>query len=438
MRIAFVVEVFPSLSQTFVLNQVVGLIEQGHEVDIYAEIKGDSHKIHPDVEKYDLLKRTYYHPEAAQSQAQRVKTGISIFLRHFFKDPILAFKAINLLKYGKAAASLRLLHAVVPFLGKRPSYDMIHCHFGLLGLKGMMLRDMGALSGKLATTFHGVDMSQNLQLLGEDLYTPLFKSGDCFLPISQYWKSRLIELGCDADKIFIHRMGIDSEKFVFRSRTKAAHEPAKLISVSRLAEKKGLEYGIRAVAALVQEGLQLEYLIIGDGELREPLTSLIDQLAVGHAVKLLGPKNHTEVLETLGSSHILLAPSITAKDGNQEGIPVALMEAMAMGMPVVSTFHSGIPELVEDGISGYLVAEKDTDALSEKLRALVQQPESWPAMGASGRKKVEDEYDIHKLNVRLCNLFKAVLNTQKPAELQQGEFQAGPADIEAYRTPANQ
>jgi colanic acid/amylovoran biosynthesis glycosyltransferase len=409
MRIAFIVEVFPSLSQTFVLNQIVDLLERGHEVDIYAEVRGDSHKVHPDVEKYRLLERTYYHPPVPADRWQRLRSSAGLFLRYCLSDPVLMLRSINLLEYGKAAASLRLLHAVIPLLKKRPAYDILHCHFGLLGLKGMRLRQMGAISGRLITTFHGVDMSQNLKLMGEDLYAPLFEAGDHFLPISRYWQNRLIELGCDPAKITVHRMGIDPETFAFRPRTLSPGEPVRLISVSRLAEKKGIEYGIRAVAALVQEGLAVEYEIIGDGDLRQPLTELVQQLGVGHAVRLLGPKNHSEVQAALDQAHILLAPSVTARDGNQEGIPVALMEAMAMGLPVVSTVHSGIPELVADGRSGFLVPERDVAALTDRLRQLVQQPDTWVSLGTAGRQTVEREFNLHRLNPRLVNLFEQVL-----------------------------
>ncbi|WOD39268.1 glycosyltransferase [Nodosilinea sp. E11] len=435
MKIAFIVEIFPSLSQTFVLNQITGLIDQGHEVDVYAEIENDSHKLHPDVEQYQLLDRAHYQPQVPQDQLKRLLGGVIIFCRYFFKDPALILRSINIWRYGKAAKSLRLLYGVVPFLGDRPHYDIIHCHFGLLGLKGMVLRDVGAISGQLVTTFHGVDMSQNLKMLGDDLYKPLFEAGDRCLPISQHWQNRLIELGCDPDKITIHRMGIDPDKFVFRPRSPDSGQPTQLISVSRLAEKKGIEYGIRAVAALVEAGFAVNYSIIGDGDLKAPLAALIEQLNVGHAIHLLGPKNHAEVLDALNQSHILLAPSITASDGNQEGIPVALMEAMAMGLPVVSTYHSGIPELVEDGQCGYLVPEQDVDSLTEKLKQLVQQPELWLAMGTAGRQKVEREYNIHRLNAQLADLFEQQ-RPQPAIEVATRSPLASPGGASPYSPPA--
>ena len=415
MKIAFIVEVFPVLSQTFVLNQITGLIDRGHEVDIYAEFCENTSKVHPDVEKYDLLSRTFYHPQIPQGKSHRFLKGAGLFLTHFASAPLLLLRSLNVFKYKKDAASLRLLYSVIPFVKRRPAYDVIQCHFGLLGIKGMLLRDLGALQGKHITAFHGVDISQNLQMLGESVYNDLFKAGDLFLPISQYWQNRLIQLGCNPDKIVVHRMGIDCQRFAFLPRSLNSGESVRLISVARLTEKKGIEFGIRAVASVLSQYPALEYSIIGDGGLRTELADLIQTLGVADQIKLLGWRNQTEVVELLRRSHILLAPSVTAKDGNQEGIPVVLMEAMAMGLPVISTYHTGIPELVEDGISGFLVPEGDVEALAEKLLYLIQHPEKWAEVGRGGCLRVEQQHDINRLNYQLVEIFQNLL-VSKPLQ----------------------
>jgi len=415
MKIAFIVEAFPVLSQTFVLNQITGLIDRGHDVDIYAEFCENTSKVHPDVEKYGLLSRTFYHPQIPQEKLHRFLKGIRLFLTHFASAPLLLLRSLNVFKYKKDAASLRLLYSVIPFVKRRPAYDVIQCHFGLLGIKGMLLRDLGALQGKHITAFHGVDISQNLQMLGESVYNDLFKAGDLFLPISQHWQNRLIQLGCNPDKIVVHRMGIDCQRFAFLPRSLNSGESVRLISVARLTEKKGIEFGIRAVASVLSQYPALEYSIIGDGGLRTELADLIQTLGVADQIKLLGWRNQTEVVELLRRSHILLAPSVTAKDGNQEGIPVVLMEAMAMGLPVISTYHTGIPELVEDGISGFLVPEGDVEALAEKLLYLIQHPEKWAEVGRGGCLRVEQQHDINRLNYQLVEIFQNLL-VSKPLQ----------------------
>lgn len=406
MKIAFLVGEFPSLSETFILNQITGLIGRGCNVDIYAIKPKKPGKIHPDVEKYNLLSYTYYYPQIPQSYLKRLWKGIGLFLANFCKDPILLLRSLNAFKYSQRATSFRLLYTVIPFLGKRPSYDIIQCHFGSEGLKGMELRDMGAIQGKLCTIFHGLDLSGHLKKYGDSLYEQLFETGDLFMPISNNWQNQLIQLGCDQQRIIVHRMGIDCQQFSFRPRQPDSDGSIRLVSIARLVEKKGIEYGIRAVAQLSQFYADIQYNIIGDGELREPLKQLIKELNAGEKIKLMGWKQKEEVIAILNNSHILLAPSITAENGDQEGIPVVLMEAMAMGLLVISTYHSGIPELVEDGVSGFLVSEKNDDELAEKINFLIQHPECWADIAKAGRLKIEAEYDIHKLNNKLVELYQ--------------------------------
>ncbi len=419
MKIAFVVEAFPVLSQTFVLNQITGLIDRGHEVDIYAEFLENAQKVHPDVEKYQLLDRTYCHPKVPSNKFRRVIQALLLIVQYLFRDPVLVLRSLNIFKCKKDAASLRLLYAAIPFVNRRPTYDVIQCHFGLLGLKGMRLKEIGAIQGKLITTFHGVDISQNLKLLGEDVYNELFQKGDLFLPISQHWQQRLIQLGCEPHKIAVHRMGIDCNRFTFLPRSLNPGQVVRLISVSRLTEKKGIEFGIRAVATIAKENPNLEYYIVGDGELRPQLTQLIQSLEVSTHVKLLGWRHQSEVVEILNQSHILLAPSVTATDGNQEGIPVALMEAMAMGLPVISTYHTGIPELVQDNVSGFLVPERDTEALAEKLNFVLEHSDRWVGIGQAARTKVEYQFDIDKLNDRLIKIYQTLTQSGSVSQLSE-------------------
>ena len=406
MRIAFFVEKFPTLSETFILNQITGLIDQGHTVDIYADMPVSGSKNHLDIEKYNLLNRTYYGPPIPRHPLFRILKGLWLLLTNFFKDPVLLLRSLNVFKYGMRAASLRILYTTIPFLGRRPQYDIIQCHFGKNGLKGIFLRDIGALQGSVITTFHGLDLSGFIRDVGDRIYDPLFKKGDLFLPISDYWKRRLIQLGCDPAKIIVHRMGIDCRRFTFIPSRLQADGRIRLLTIARLVEKKGVEYGIRAVAKLAKDNRNIEYIIVGGGYLRESLEQLIQELDVTDIVKLMGWKQQSEIIQQLRQADILLAPSITSpKNGDQEGIPVVLMEAMAMGLPVLSTQHSGIPELVEDGVSGFLAPEQDVDALAQKLETLITHPERWPEMGQAGRQKVEKHFDIHQLNVRLIEIY---------------------------------
>jgi colanic acid/amylovoran biosynthesis glycosyltransferase len=123
---------------------------------------------------------------------------------------------------------------------------------------------------------------------------------------------------------------------------------------------------------------------------------------------MIGAQSHAEVMRLMEEAHILIAPSITAADGDEEGIPNTVKEAMALGLPVVSTTHAGIPELVEDGVSGFLVPERDSAALGERLAQLVDRPETWAALGRAGRQRIERHFDIDRLNDELLVLYEGI------------------------------
>jgi len=377
MKIAFIVNEFPSLSETFVLNQITGLIDRGHEVDIYAWGAEESLILHEEVRKYNLLERTVYHQKIIQnmpkSRILNIMKGMKYVSKYILKRPSVILRSINIFKHGKKAASFNLLFQVIPFLDKG-RYDIIQCHFGPNGSLGALLKDVRALSGKVITTFHGYDLTSYLVSRGSEVYEKLFKIGDLFLPISNRWKEKLISLGCPPEKILIHRMGIDVGKFRL-SQDKCHKNKITLLTVARLVEKKGVEYGIQAVVRIAEKHPNIEYRIAGDGPLKKILHDMIAKAKINGSIRLLGWQDQQEISALMGQTDILLAPSVTSKDGDQEGIPVVLMEAMARGMPVISTFHSGIPELVIDGKTGLLVNEHDADALSEKLEYLITHPE---------------------------------------------------------------
>lgn len=407
MRIAFVIGRFPALSETFILNQVTGLIDQGHEVNIFADTPDDRSCVHNEVARYGLQQRTHYLPQLPVHYVARVMKGIGLVAGSGWKSPRRVMRSLNSRRYGQQATSLRLLYAAIPFLNKQFTYDIIHCHFGTFGLRGLFLRDIGVLSGRLVTTFHGADITEAVRAYGRDVYNRLFTSGDLFLPISKRWQDALIDLGCPAEKTVVHHMGIDFTEFAFRSHEMVVNGTIRLISVCRLVEKKGIEYAVHAVSKLIKSNYRLHYDIIGDGPLREDLQRLITELGVADAITVHGQKTKTDVIAYLQRAHLLLAPSVTAKNGDQEGIPVALMEAMAMGLPVVSTWHSGIPELVKDSECGFLVPEQDADALARVIAHLAEHPEIWSALGRKGRTIVEQEFNVDRLNKRLISIFES-------------------------------
>jgi colanic acid/amylovoran biosynthesis glycosyltransferase len=411
MKIAIIVDIFPSLSETFVLNQITGLIQRGQDVYIFPERAGNYTKEHEDYKNYNLSERTIYPNNIPKNKFIRLLKGIRYIIRYAPKNFRAIFKSLNAFKYGREALSLTLLFQIVPFLKKGP-FDVIHCQFGTLGLKAVLLKQIGAINCKIVTSIRGFDIT-SVYRKRPDIYNELFKEGDLFLPVSHSLMERLISAGCDQKKIEVHYSGIDCSKFRYLERRLVDGEPVKVLTVARLVEKKGVAFAIEAVARLISKGKRILYLVVGDGALRDDLQEMTERLGVVPHVKLLGWKTQEEVYRLLQEAHILMAPSVTSSDGDQEGIPNVVKEAMVSGLPVISTLHSGIPELVADGISGFLVPERDVDSLADSLTYLIDHPEAWAEMGRQGRHIVKDRFDITKLNNRLLEIYKG-LSANKP------------------------
>ena len=419
MKIAFIVTVFPKLSETFILNQITGLLDMGHDVEIFAEYNPNEKKVHPDVEKYQLMKRVHYF-DMPKNKIKRVLKASYLIIINFHKSPVGILKSLNLFRYEKSALSLKLLYSLIPFLDT--NFDIIHCHFGPNGIIGASLKEIG-VKGKIITTFHGSDLSAFILSNGKDVYNDLFLNGDLFLPIGEHWKKKLIELGGDEKKIIVHRVGIDLEKFKYSERKIQLGEHIKLLTIGRLVEKKGHEYAIKAIAKIITKHKNVIYVIAGDGSLRGKLKSLVTECGIANHVKFLSNVEDDELLKLYGKSHIFVLPSVTACNGDQEGIPVVLMEAQATGLPIISTYHSGIPEIVVDGRSGFLVPERDVDAFVEKLEYLIEHIELWPEMSRYGNNFVEERCDIQKLNQRLERIYEALIigNTNALEEIRRSQ-----------------
>lgn len=403
MKIAFMVSSFPALSQTFVLNQVTGLIDHGHEVDIFAEYPGEKELSHPEVARYNLLDHTYYFGDVDGISSDRTYKQVMCIAQHLWTNSKMApgslLQSLSMYRQCWSSNSLQSLCKSIAFLGKGKDYDIFICHFGPNGLVAAQQKAVGAIQGKIITVFHGYDMSKHLKQHGDNVYQELFRAGDLFLPISVKWQEELIRIGCDPAKIIVHRMGVDSN--IFKPAIRDEDGRLKIVSVGRLVEKKGMEFAIRAVSEVARGRDDLSFRIAGDGPLKDELEVLIKDLGAQGKIELLGWQTNDEIAKLMCQSDLLLAPSVTDKNGDMEGIPVVLMEAMAQEIPVVSTWHSGIPELVQDQVAGLLVKERDVDALAGQLRFMLDHPEKRKEYGRNGRKIVEEHFNIKTLNVRL-------------------------------------
>ena len=404
LRIAVFVHEFPALSETFVLNQVTGLLDLGCDVSIFANRRRPDAVEHGDVALYDLRRRTCYLDMPA-NKLRRLAAARSLIACYHNRIPQPIRRSLDVPRYRRDAWSLKLLYWTIRLVEWGNRFDVVYCHFGTIGRTAAFLREIGALHGALVTAFHGVDVSASLRR-SPHIYRHLFAQGDMFLPVSHHWAARLQVHGCDPNRMFVHHMGVDPERFRFQSRQPPSDGAIRLLTVGRMVEKKGMTHALRAVARAREQNVRLRYTVIGDGPLRPSLEALAVELGLHDIVVFRGWCHHTEIAAQMYDSDILIAPSVTDRRGDQEGIPVTLMEAMATGLPVISSRHSGIPELVRHGESGLLVEEADVAGLASSIARLGQDRALRAAMGKAGHAIVRSEFNTRTLNHRLLQLFE--------------------------------
>ena len=213
----------------------------------------------------------------------------------------------------------------------------------------------------------------------------------------------VIDLGCPADKVHVHRLGVDLRRLPFQPRQWRPGQPLRVLLAASFREKKGLSWAIRALGRLRHE-LRLEVSIIGgpadspEGRRKAAIIGeAIGESGLGDSVHLLGFRTHAELLAIAYQHHLFLSPSVTAQNGDTEGgVPVTLIEMIAAGMPVVSSRHCDIPDLVEHGVTGFLAPERDVDGIVDCMHRMLAAHEQWPQMLAAGRAHIEAHHDARR------------------------------------------
>jgi colanic acid/amylovoran biosynthesis glycosyltransferase len=368
--VAIVVDQFPTMSETFIIDQIDALSGRGLHLRIIAGFRSKTGLVH----------------EKGRELASRAT---------YIED------RLPLPKWLPRPLRRRICPASWTLKAYREelrSAAVVLCHFGPVG--GQAARALAQdPRPRLWTVFHGYDLSSYVRRFGTAVYAGLFARGDKFFAVSRQWMDRLTQLGCPPERIALMRMGVDVDAIPFVQRTIERRRKLRLLSVCRLVEKKGIDTALRALADLRRSRPELEfcYQVIGDGPLRKQLERLRDELGLADSVVFAGGQPASVVRSQLTEADIFMLPSLTASDGDMEGIPVSLMEAMAAGVPVLSTFHSGIPELVEHQISGLLAAERDYLAFARNICILVDDPAHRSAMTAAARRKIENEFNQSKL-----------------------------------------
>ena len=296
-------------------------------------------------------------------------------------------------------------------------FSLVHAHFATGAVYALPYAQRFELP--FVVTFHGYDVPLlwNAQRFQPEFWPFLLHSKEVLermtlgLCASTELKELLISHGVPDDKLRVHRLGIDLSRF--NPKSVRPEGPVRLCIVGRFVEKKGIEYAIRAYAPHASEDVLLD--IIGDGPLAEDLHALVARLGLERFVSFLGVLRPEQVAERVSASDVLLAPSVVTRSGDRESGLIVAKEAAACGVPVLATMHGGLPDIIEDGRTGFLVPERDVQRLSERLGRLIADPPLRQQMGGAARLKMEREYDVRERVTELEALYdEAIARHARP------------------------
>lgn len=293
---------------------------------------------------------------------------------------------------------------------KKENTSILHIHFGNQGVKSLGLKKH--LNLPLVCSFYGFDAFK----LPKDnhykkAYTKLFRYSDKLLVLGPYMKSELVKLGCPENKIAIQHLGIDTKKIDFKKRELNSSKPFKLLLACSFVEKKGVEIVINALE-MIKHDFNFSVEIIGDGFLRSNIESLIRTNNLDNQVVLHGYKPYDFFIEKAYECDIFVQASKTTLDNDKEGTPMSLVDAMATGMPVVSTRHSDIPEIVIDGYNGFLAEENNVADFAEALKRILTY-NNFEELSINARKHVEEQFDIYVQNKKLEDIYINLIETHE-------------------------
>ena len=400
-KIAYIVSRFPHLPETFILREMISLEQLGWQIELYPLVIQRQELVHHEalpwlarahaVPWFSLnllranIERLFRHPRQYLSLFSRI-------LRENFRSPKFLVRALLLFPRAVWMSSRFKMIGITH----------IHAHYAThTALVAWLIHKMTGIPYSI--TVHAHDIFVEKPMLATKLQDSVFVSA-----ISEFNRKYLADMfgSWVTQKTQIVRCGIDpayygNEEHVGRVETGRLE----IISIGSLQPYKGHIYLVRACNELQKRGIPFRCRIVGGGDLRDMLERSIRENQLEHVVELMGPRTQDEVSQLLRTANCYVQPSVITPSGKMEGIPVALMEAMVSGVPVVATSISGIPELVRHGDTGWLVPPEDVEALADALSQIHKDPAEAKRRACSGRSWVLDEFELSSNVKRLSLLF---------------------------------
>lgn len=294
---------------------------------------------------------------------------------------------------------------------------LLHSHFGPAGYENAGAAEAAGIPH--VVTFYGMDVNQlpTEEPVWRDRYREMFDRVDLVFCEGPAMREQVLDLGCPPEIAEVHHLGIEVDRFRFEPRTWTPGEPLRVLFASTFTEKKGIPYGLEALARLTDR-VDLEITLVGDAgssersqREKQRILDTIEENDLEPHVDLVGYVSYEELIDLAYDHHVFMAPSVHASDGDNEGgAPVTIIEMAATGMPIVASRHCDIPEIVKHEETGLLADERDVDGLTSALEWLIEHPDRWKELAEAARAHVEEDYDAATQGRRLADRYRTLVD----------------------------
>jgi colanic acid/amylovoran biosynthesis glycosyltransferase len=410
LKVAYILHRFPHLTETFIMREMYWIRRHAVDVQIYSLLNPRPSPVHQQAQ--ELLPSVHYSPfiswKVLRAQIDSVKRSPSRYFRAWAKTIWQTYR-----EPGVLLRALAIFPKSVYFARQMEELDVdhVHAHFAWLeGIAAGIVSDLTDITFTIHPHAFGL-FGRNQRDVRSEL-----ENATQVVTISEYHREYIAALcpRIDLDAIKVVHCGLDTGRFRSTSRDSAGG-PVRILAVGSLIEKKGHEYLIDACALLAERGLSFECDIVGCGPLQGMLQTRIDRHGLHDTVRLLGALEQARVLELYQSANVFALPCVVAQGGDRDGIPVALMEAMACELPVITTPVAGIPELVLDGETGLFVEERGALSLANALERLITDENMRRQLGRQARQRILEGFQIQHNTAKLAGLFREVVEQHRDA-----------------------
>lgn len=407
MKILYLLNRFPVISQTFILNEITRLLDYGHDLSIISLVKEDSEKVHNNVIEYDLVNKTTYLKFFSQKNELTMMNLLKKVIKDTFKNKMLTQKEkFTLLKscyntqedVGVASRKFLSCLEIIKVI-KEKKIEHIHCHFARRNVN-IAYRINKVIGVPYTFTTHAHDIFINP---AED-FKKWSMGAEKVISISEFNKKYMHDhFDLSYEKMEVIPCSNYLDKLTPVLDYQSNH--FKIVTISRLIEKKGYPYLIEACKILKDKGVEFSCEIQGNGPQKAELERLISKNNLGKDITLGGVIKHDEVLDFIRSGSVFVLPCIRGSDNNMDGIPTVLMESMAMEIPTISTDITGIPELIDDSVNGVIVPQNDSAALADAILKIKEDPGFAEKIRKKSREKVANKFNVEKNVKKLIEVF---------------------------------